>query len=160
MERQAAKSGRIDSASLEVEAQPQAVYTAFTDADVLMKWLPPSGMTGRVLEYDFREGGRYRIELTYSEAPSSGVAKTSDTTDVSSGRFLKLEPGKQLVQSVEFDSPDPAFAGEMTMTWSFEPTTNGTKVTVTAQNVPSGIRKADHDEGLRASLENLARHLR
>jgi hypothetical protein len=29
-------------------------------------------------------------------------------------------------------------------------------VTVTADNVPSGISKADHDRALRSSLDNLA----
>jgi uncharacterized protein YndB with AHSA1/START domain len=78
---------------------------------------------------------------------------------VSTGRFVALERGKRIVQTVEFDSEDPAFAGEMTMTWSFEPTATGTNVTVSAEHVPTGISKADHDEGLRSSLANLARYL-
>ena len=44
----------------------------------------------------------------------------------------------------------------MTMTWAFDSAHGGTTVTVTADNVPSGITKADHDAGLRSSLENLA----
>ena len=43
------------------------------------------------------------------------------------------------------------------MTWSFEPTPAGTRVTITEENVPARISQADHHEGLRASLENLAR---
>ncbi|AUX40181.1 uncharacterized protein SOCE26_015800 [Sorangium cellulosum] len=124
-----------------------------------MAWLPPESMTGRVLDYDFREGGRYRIELTYDEAASGDVGKTTGRTDVSAGRFLSLEPGKRIVQSVVFESPDAAFAGEMVMTWSFEPLPAGTRITITAENVPPGISQADHDAGLRASLENLARYL-
>jgi len=116
-------------------------------------------MTGRALEYDFREGGRYRIELTYDESASPQKGKTSGRTDVSTGRFLSLEPGKRIVQTVEFESTDPSVAGEMRMTWSFEPLSAGTRVTITADNVPPGIRQADHDAGLRASLENLARYL-
>ncbi|WP_437690760.1 SRPBCC family protein [Sorangium sp. So ce176] len=157
--RDSAARGRTDTASLVVTAQPDAVYRAFADPDALMAWLPPDGMTGRVLDYDFREGGRYRIELTYDEAASSGVGKTSGNTDVSAGRFLSLEPGKRIVQSVVFESSDASFAGEMTMTWSFEALPAGTRVTITAENVPPGISQADHDAGLRASLENLARYL-
>ncbi len=53
-----------------------------------------------------------------------------------------------------------SFAGEMIMTWSFEETSDGrTEVTVTAENVPAGISKADHDAGLASSLENLDRYL-
>jgi hypothetical protein len=47
----------------------------------------------------------------------------------------------------------------MVMTWSFEPVESGTMVTITAGNVPPGVSRSDHDEGLRASLQNLARFL-
>lgn len=124
-----------------------------------MAWLPPGGMTGRALEYDFREGGRYRIELTYTGDEHGDAGKTTGRTDVTSGRFLTLEPGKRIVQSVEFESADEAFAGEMTMNWTFETVPEGAHVTVTAKNVPPGITQEDHDAGLRASLENLARFL-
>ena len=115
-------------------------------------------MTGRVLEYDFRDGGRYGIELRYEDGTSTS-GKTTGDTDVTRGRFVELVPGRRIVQSVEFESTDSAFSGEMTMTWSFEPAPAGTMVTVTADNVPSGISEADHDAGLRSSLDNLARFL-
>jgi uncharacterized protein YndB with AHSA1/START domain len=150
---------RTDTAALEVAATPEHVYEAFSRPEVLMRWLPPDSMTGRALEYDFREGGRYRIELTYPDDGSGTAGKTSEKTDVSRGRFVALERGRRIVQTVEFDATDPDFGGEMTMTWSFEPTATGTRVTVTAQDVPPGISKTDHDEGLRASLANLARHV-
>jgi uncharacterized protein YndB with AHSA1/START domain len=148
---------RIDTASVVVSANADEVYRSFLDPQALIAWLPPDGMTGRVLDYDFREGGRYRIELTYANEVSGEVGKTTGRTDVSAGRFLALEPGKRIVQSVEFESPDVSFAGEMRMTWKFEALPAGTRVTVTAENVPSGIGKADHEAGLRGSLQNLAR---
>lgn len=150
---------RIDRAALEIAATPEELYAAFADPAKLMEWLPPGSMTGRALEYDFREGGRYRIALTYDETSPASVGKTEGRTDVSTGRFLTLEPGRRIVQSVEFESTDVAFAGEMLMTWVFEPTPAGTKVTITAENVPSGISPADHDAGLHSSLENLARFM-
>ncbi len=151
------REGRTDSASLEIGATPEKLYAAFADPLKLMEWLPPGTMTGRALEYDFREGGRYRIALTYDETASADAGKTQGRSDVSTGRFLALEPARRIVQSVEFESADAAFAGEMVMTWLFEPTTTGTKVTITAENVPAGISQADHDAGLRSSLENLAK---
>lgn len=140
-------------------ASADAIYGAFADPDALMAWLPPGTMTGRLLEYDFREGGRYRIELTYDDAAAGAVGKTSSRSDVSSGSFLALDAGKRIVQSVEFESTDAAFAGTMIMSWTFEPAPGGTRVTVTAEAVPPGISQEDHDAGLRSSLENLARYL-
>jgi uncharacterized protein YndB with AHSA1/START domain len=136
------------------------VYGAFASPDALMAWLPPGDMTGRVLDYDFREGGRYRNELTYAGDEPAGVGKTTGRIDISTGRLLVLEPGKRIVQSVEFESADASFAGEMILTWSFEAVSAGTRVTITAENVPPGITEADHEAGLRSSLENLARFLR
>lgn len=151
--------GRTDTASRVVAAPPEAVYRAFADPDALMAWLPPGNMTGRALDYDFREEGRYRIELTYDEAAPFGAGKTSGRTDISAGRFLSLEPGVRIVQVAEFESPDASFAGEMTITWSFEAVQAGTRVTVTIDDVPPGISQADHLAGLRSSLENLARYV-
>ncbi|MEY4549894.1 MAG: hypothetical protein RL685_6089 [Pseudomonadota bacterium] len=149
--------GRTDTASLVIAAPAEAIYRAFADANVLMAWLPPGNMRGRALEYDFRQGGRYRIELTYADSAPEGGGKTTAQTDVSSGRFLALEINRRIVQTVEFDAADVTLAGEMRMTWSLEPVPAGTRVTITAENVPSGIRQEDHAEGLRSSLENLAR---
>ncbi len=154
-----AQGHRTDTASLVIAAAPPSIYRAFAEPDALMAWLPPGNMTGRVLEYDFREGGRYRIELTYDEMGPPGAGKTTERTDISSGRFLSLSPGERVVQSVEFESADASLTGEMVMTWSFEPIGEGTRVTITAEDVPPGICKADHDAGLRSSLKNLARYL-
>jgi len=147
---------RSDTASRVIGASPDTIYQAFAHPASLMQWLPPSGMSGRALEYNFREGGDYRIELRYEAGMSSGSGKTTNRTDVTKGRFLELAPGRRITQSVEFESSDPTFAGEMTMTWSFEPASGGAMVTVTAENVPSGISQADHNAGMRSSLDNLA----
>ena len=147
---------RSDAATRVIGAPPDKIYQAFASAASLMEWLPPSGMSGQALEYDFREGGGYRIELRYDEKMSTESGKTTDRTDITNGRFLELLPGRRITQSVEFESSDPAFAGDMTLTWSFDTAPEGTTVTVTADNVPNGISKADHDAGLRSSLENLA----
>ena len=150
---------RIDTASVVVAAKADDVYRAFSDPNALMAWLPPGNMTGRVLDYEFHQGGRYRIELTYADDMPAEIGKTAGRTDVSAGRFLALEPGRRIVQSVEFESADVSFAGEMRMSWSFGELSAGTIVTVTAENVPPGISKADHDAGLRSSLANLERFL-
>lgn len=151
---------RIDTASLVVEATPQAVYQAFVDPDAYISWLPPEGMRGRVEAFDATPGGEYRMILTYIENnPSSPQGKSSADADVVSGRFLEFVPDERIVQSAVFQSDDPAFAGEMIMTWTFALVPEGTLVTVACENVPEGIRKEDHDEGLRSSLENLARYM-
>ena len=148
---------RTDTATRLVRAAPDAIYRAFVDPEALIAWLPPRGMSGRVLLFEPSEGGRYRIELALDGNRHDGSGKTTERTDLVSGRFLALEPGRRIVQSVEFDSADPAFAGTMEMIWSLDPAPEGTRVTVAARHVPRGIRAEDHETGLASSLENLAR---
>lgn len=96
------------------------------------------------------------MALVYEEADSAAPGKSSKNTDVIRGTFLRLVPDERIVQLVEFESEDPAFAGTMTMTWTFRGVSEGTEVTIRCENVPAGIRQEDHELGLRASLENLA----
>ncbi len=74
----------------------------------------PDGMTSHVHTFDAREGGAFRISLTY-EAPT-GMGKTTAHTDTHHGRFMKLVPNERVVEVVEFETPDPALQGEMTIT--------------------------------------------
>lgn len=129
------------------------VYRALIDGEQLVQWLPPKGMTGRLLAFEPSVGGAYAIELTYTKG---GKGKTSATTDVSRGRFLELIPNTRVVQAGVFESDDPAFAGEMRMTWLLDPRPEGTRVRVTAEHVPPGIDPAEHVQGIASSLDNLA----
>lgn len=151
-------NNRIDSASRVILASPKAIYQAFLDPEALSSWLPPKGMSARIDVFEPRQGGSYKLTLMY-EADHSNPGKTSDHTDVSQGRFLELVPDTKIVLAGQFDSEDPAFAGEMIQTWYLEAVLEGTKVTIVCENVPEGIRKEDHDEGLGSTLENLAQFI-
>lgn len=150
---------RADTASKVITASPQTIYQSFMDPKALISWLPPEGMKGRIDMFDPREGGAYQISLVYITPDRSKSGKTSEDTDVVRGTFLKLEEGKRIVQLITFESDDPAFAGEMTMTWNLDAVPEGTNVTIVCENVPEGIRQEDHDKGLRSTLENLATYL-
>ncbi|MFG7488866.1 SRPBCC family protein [Methylorubrum rhodesianum] len=148
--------GRTDSATRFIAASTDVIYHAFVDPATWTQWLPPDGMTGEIYEFDARPGGSYRMTLTYrGDHPNAG--KTSDDADVVEGRFAELVPNDRVVQIVTFQSDDPAFAGEMRMTWRLSPADGGTEVSIIAENVPTGISKEDHDIGLRSTLENLAK---
>jgi uncharacterized protein YndB with AHSA1/START domain len=153
-----AESGgaRVDSASRLILAPPDALYRAFVDPEALVRWLPPAGMTGRIDRFEPRPGGRFAMILTYDEPGGASAGKSSSDSDVVRGRFVELVTGRRIVQLFTFDSTDPAFAGEMRMTWTFEAEAGGTRVTVRAENVPSGISPEDHEIGMRSSLDNLA----
>jgi uncharacterized protein YndB with AHSA1/START domain len=112
-------------------------------------------MTGQVHEFDPRVGGRFRISLTYQHAERSPPGKTSADTDTVQGRFVELTSEK-VVQIVEFESQQPEFAGEMTITATYTDAPGGTQVTMLCENIPKGIRPEDNEMGCRESLQKLA----
>ena len=65
----------------------------------------------------------------------------------------------RIVEAITFDSEDPAFSGEMTMTVTFEDRDGGTEVTILFEQIPPGIRPEDNDAGTRSSLEKLAHYV-
>ncbi len=139
-----------------IKAPRRTIYEAFMNPEALVSWLPPEGMKGHVYVFDAREGGAYRMSLTYVGSDHSPRGKTSEHTDVVQGRFLELTAYERIVQLIEFESKDPAFAGPMTISWTLADVPGGTEVTILCENEPEGIRPNDHEMGLRSTLENLA----
>lgn len=147
---------RVDSVSRVIKASPRDIYQAYMDPEKLVSWLPPAGMKGRIEVFEPREGGAFRMILTYERPADSGAGKSSQDSDVMNGRFVELVPDRRIVQEGDFESEDPAFAGTMTMTWELKPVPEGTEVTVSAEDVPVGISQEDHEAGIGSTLENLA----
>ena len=147
--------GRTDTASRTICATPRAIYDAFIDPDAQVRWLPPEGMTGRFDLFQPWPGGRYRMTLIFTGAHVT-PGKSSADADTVEGRLVALVPGERIVQTADFDSDDPAYAGTMTMTWSLRAVAGGTEVTVVASDVPPGISAEDHAIGLASTLANLA----
>ena len=84
------------------------------------------------------------------------MAKTSDDTDTFRGRFVELVQYERIVELIEFESPDPRFAGEMKIVTSLTATDQGTEITVLCQDIPPGIRREDDEVGSKQALEKLA----
>jgi uncharacterized protein YndB with AHSA1/START domain len=140
--------------SRHVNAPREAVYRALLDARAVSKWKVPTGMTCHVHEFDAREGGSFRISLTY-EAPTA-TGKTTPHTDTYHGRFVKLVPNEQVVEVDEFETTDPALQGEMTITITLADAEGGTDVLGVHQGLPSGASAADNEIGWRMALDKLA----
>ena len=135
-------------------ASPAAVYAALLDPDAVARWRVPAGMTAEVHTFDPREGGRFQVSLSYDAPDESG--KTAGHTDTYSGRFLQLLPDRQVIEEIEFSSPDPSLAGVMTFTTELREANGGCQVTVVHEGVPDAVDPADNEAGTRMALANLA----
>ena len=142
-----------------IKTSREALYRAFTDSAALAVWLAPDQMTAKVHEFDGRVGGGYQMSLFYPLSEQVYRGKTSEWEDRFTARFVELTLPTRIVQAITFDSADAAFAGEMTMTVTFEERDSGTEVTILFEQIPPGIRPEDNDAGTRSSLEKLARYV-
>jgi len=142
-----------------INASPEKLYHAFTNPTSLEQWQAPGDMTGKVHRFDLRVGGGYEMSLFYPATDKTSRGKTAGKEDRFKARFVELDPPTKIVEAVTFDSPDPAFSGEMTMEVTFEPEGPGTRVTIVFKNIPAGINPKDNETGTELSLEKLARYI-
>ena len=136
-----------------LQAPRARVYRAFLDAKAVETWMVPTGMTGQVHAFEGKEGGVFRISLTY-DAPT-GAGKTTAQTDTYHGRFVTLVPNEKIVEVVEFETTDPGMQGEMTITITVRDVDGGTELVAVHDNLPPGLSAADNETGWGISLDKL-----
>jgi uncharacterized protein YndB with AHSA1/START domain len=137
-----------------VNAPRERVYRALLGARAVATWMVPLGMTSHVHVFDAREGGLFRISLTY-DAPT-GTGKTTAHTDTYHGHFVKLVPNEQIVEVMEFETADAALRGEMMVAFTLSDAGGGTDVLAVHENLPPGLPPADNETGWRMALDKLA----
>jgi len=137
-----------------VHAPRTEVYRALIDPQAIEQWRVPNGMTSHILEFTAREGGSFRISLTYDRP--TGTGKTTDQTDTYHGHFVKLVPNEQVIEVLEFETDDPALQGEMTITFTLTNAEGGADVLGVHENLPPGVSPADNETGWRMALDKLA----
>jgi uncharacterized protein YndB with AHSA1/START domain len=111
-------------------------------------------MTSQVHEFEGREGGRFRISLSYDAPTNTG--KTSAQTDTYHGRFVRLVPDREIVQAIEFETENPDLLGEMTTTVTLSDAGDGTELVAVHAGLPPGVAPADNELGWSISLGKLA----
>ena len=140
--------------SRHVNAPRAKVYAALLDPTAIARWKVPDGMTSRIHAFDAREGGSFRISLTYVD--ETGKGKSSEHTDTYHGRFAELVPNERIVEIDEFETNDPTLQGEMTITISLCDSRGGTDIVALHDGLPVGVSATDNETGWRMALDKLA----
>jgi uncharacterized protein YndB with AHSA1/START domain len=138
-----------------VQAPVAAVYRALLDPAAVAVWRAPDGMTVRVHAFDAREGGAFRVSLSYDDLGRAG--KSGGHTDTYRGHFARLVPDRLVVEVIEFETGDDTVRGAMTMTTTLTEADGATDVEVLHEGIPEGVRPEDNELGTRMALDNLAR---
>jgi len=111
-----------------LSAPPARVFKAFTDAEAMVKWLPPNGFTGKVHSIDAKVGGKYRMSFTNF---SSGKSHSFG------GEYLEIVPGEKLRYVDRFD--DPNLVGVMEVSIKFKKVSVGTELEIVQTGIPDVI---------------------
>ena len=138
-----------------IRAPRTEVYRALIDPDDIREWKVPDEMTIRIHEHQARQGGRFRISLTY--VGPSGIGKSSEKTDTYHGHYVTLVPDELVVEIDEFESPDPALSAPMTISISLADADVGTDLVAEHEGVPIAVPAADNQLGWEIALSKLAR---
>jgi uncharacterized protein YndB with AHSA1/START domain len=130
----------------EFDAPPERVFRAYTEPDLVAKWLGPRRLEMRIDEYDARTGGSYRY-----------VHRDSDGTEYAfRGVFHEVRPVDRMVQTFTFeDYPD----GVALETATFEDLGGRTRVTTRSLmesfEARDGMVASGMEVGVREGYERL-----
>jgi uncharacterized protein YndB with AHSA1/START domain len=130
----------------EFDSAPERVFRAYTEPDLVARWLGPRRLEMRIDEYDARTGGSYRY-----------VHRDSDGTEYAfRGVFHEVRPVDRLVQTFTFeDYPD----GVALETATFEDLGGRTRVTTRSLlesfEARDGMVASGMEVGVREGYERL-----
>ncbi|HNB82706.1 MAG TPA: SRPBCC family protein [Chitinophagaceae bacterium] len=127
-------------------ADPEKVFKAFSDPDAMAAWIPPYGFLCKVLHWDFRIGGGYKMAFT-----NFGTGSTHSF----GGEYKEIVPNERLVYSDRFD--DPNLPGEMITRVELRKVMCGTELIATQEGIPDIIPTEMCYLGWQESLDKLKR---
>ena len=135
---------------------PQQVFDAWTSKEAVGQWFGPHSHRCEVEEYEFRQGGRYRIRLIpVSEDTQCGSG--SHDASVCEGEFVKIEPEKSIVMS--FTWVEGAEIGDTLLSIEFRAVKGGTQIILTHERLPDEPMRQAHQGGWQGTLECLETYL-
>ena len=76
----------------ELDAPVDVVYRAYSDPDLIARWLGPGKYTTDITEWEFRTGGAWAYTSSSADGESFGFR----------GSFHSVEPNKRITQTFEF----------------------------------------------------------
>ena len=131
--------------SRHVNAARAAVYEALLDARAVATWMVPAGMTSHVHQFDAREGGSFRISLTYHEP--TGTGKTTAHTDTFHGPLRQARTERAGCRSGRVRDRRSHTARQMTITITLAVADGGTDIFTVHDGLLPGLSTAGNETG-------------
>jgi uncharacterized protein YndB with AHSA1/START domain len=132
----------------EFPASPERVFDALTDAQSLSQWFGPASVTARQVSVDLKPDGAYRLEMHHDDGSVYPL----------SGSFVEIARPRRLVMTWIWGVGD--YGGvETLVSIDLEPTDEGTRLTLTHENLVDDLARERHSEGWQSSFDCLETHL-
>lgn len=139
----------------------EKLYSAFTNSEYLKSWWWPKGLYSDQIDFEFREGGKYFINMKGYEKGGGGMT----------GQFEKIEKNKRIIMTDQFAdengkaiSPKEAkMSGKWPkmayITFDFESIDESdSRLTLSQEGIPNELHE-DCIQGWSESFEKLENYL-
>ncbi len=128
----------------------ERVFDAFASANALEKWFSPAAdIATKVIELDFRPGGRYRIAFSLSDGTKPSVT----------GEYVRIDRPIQLCFTWSWEEPDPHAGIDTLVTIDFIDKNGTTELVVSHEKMDISEMRQRHSAGWLGALERLDRWL-
>ena len=135
------------------DATPGQVFAAWSDPEALGRWFGPHSHRCQVEQFDFTEGGQYRIRLIpIGEDTDCSGDPAQDS--VCAGQFVEILPGKRIVMTFDWIE-NGAPMGDTLLTIELQPAGDKTRLKLTHEQLPDAQLRDAHASGWQGSLECL-----
>jgi uncharacterized protein YndB with AHSA1/START domain len=150
---QPGEEGEVVQAARVILAGARTLFRAFLDPEIMAGWRTFDGVDLTFSALNARFGGGYCVGVrSHAGALSPALPATLNLAV----EFAELVGEERIVEVIRVASDDPALAGSMTLTTTFEPDRDGTKVTFQARGAPAFVSTDVQAEILSTSLRKLA----
>jgi len=143
------------TASRVILAKPRAIFRTLLDPDAIPAWRSSKRTAVRVEKFNPRPGGVYRLvfEPTTKE---EGGGEHGNGCRILEGRFIEILPDERIVEMVGPEAANSHSHASIKITTMLEPSRDGTKVTLIAQDTPQLTGDPDVRADMDAMLKSLA----
>jgi uncharacterized protein YndB with AHSA1/START domain len=126
---------------------PEKVFAAFTDAQIVSRWLTPSSdVKLTVLEFDFRVGGRYRFAY---RIPTGQIMTVN-------GMYRVIESPLKIIFSWNIEPPDEDAGVKSEVIIRITPDASGSELHIRHEQLVVAGAVERHREGWRGAVDRLA----
>jgi uncharacterized protein YndB with AHSA1/START domain len=140
-----------------IRADRPRVFAAWTQPELMKRWMGPGKMFAGDVTADLRPGGHYRVEMKgWIDGPPDAASSPEDRVVTAHGTYQEIVPDERLTYTWN-GSWDPT--GETLVTVNFRDVPGGTEIRLTHERISADAAREGYKMGWTSTLDKLAKQL-